>query len=659
MTTGTQCRLAWEWLKGTFRYGQQGNYALVSLARFVPLVLLLAVLGFGSWEIARWREEQAASKAAQDIWFQFVFRDGIGARDLDGAWMLASAEDVRVREEFLRQLLNSDVHAEHLLMEPDFVVQALTIANPSIRETAAPIVEAALKGGRYDDIKKIAAIAVSTGLGRLENVKADAIIEAINRTTDSNQRRVLAQAIAAIAPQLKPEEAGALTGPLIEGIKTTRFDLSDALVQAFAAIVPQLKPEEARALAGPLIEAIKETRNPSTLQALAKAFAAIVQQLKPEEVRALAGPLIEAIKAARSDQSHALAQTFAAIAPQLKPEEARALADPLIEAIKETGDFGESHALAQAFAAIAPQLKPEEARALAGPLIEAIKETGDSGALRALAQAFAAIAPQLKPEEARVLAGPLIQVIKGTGDPGPFPALAQAFAAIAPQLKPEEAHALSGALVEAVKGMRDYDQSRALAAIAPQLKPEDARAFTGLLIEQIKQTRESHQLAALAQAFAAIAPQLKPEDARAFIGPLIEAIKETGGLLQPLAVENAIIAIAPQLKPDEARAFTGPFIEAMEQQTPYFYTIDAFAAVAEQLPWPERLKLLASALKFPTVYAHARDELIKQIKKHPAATAIKPPGDFWAVAEWLKAQPGLDFGRPPERMKTARSRGRR
>ena len=582
MTTGTQCRLAWEWLKGTFRYGQQGNYALVSLARFVPLVLLLAVLGFGSWEIARWREEQAASKAAQDIWFQFVFRDGIGARDLDGAWMLASAEDVRVREEFLRQLLNSDVHAEHLLMEPDFVVQALTIANPSIRETAAPIVEAALKGGRYDDIKKIAAIAVSTGLGRLENVKADAIIEAINRTTDSNQRRVLAQAIAAIAPQLKPEEAGALTGPLIEGIKTTRFDLSDALVQAFAAIVPQLKPEEARALAGPLIEAIKETRNPSTLQALAKAFAAIVQQLKPEEVRALAGPLIEAIK-----------------------------------------------------------------------------ETGDSGALRALAQAFAAIAPQLKPEEARVLAGPLIQVIKGTGDPGPFPALAQAFAAIAPQLKPEEAHALSGALVEAVKGMRDYDQSRALAAIAPQLKPEDARAFTGLLIEQIKQTRESHQLAALAQAFAAIAPQLKPEDARAFIGPLIEAIKETGGLLQPLAVENAIIAIAPQLKPDEARAFTGPFIEAMEQQTPYFYTIDAFAAVAEQLPWPERLKLLASALKFPTVYGHARDELIKQIKKHPAATAIKPPGDFWAVAEWLKAQPGLDFGRPPERMKTARSRGRR
>jgi len=30
LTTGAQCRLAWEWLKGTFRYGQQRNYALAS-----------------------------------------------------------------------------------------------------------------------------------------------------------------------------------------------------------------------------------------------------------------------------------------------------------------------------------------------------------------------------------------------------------------------------------------------------------------------------------------------------------------------------------------------------------------------------------------------------------------------------------------------------
>jgi hypothetical protein len=585
LATGTQCRLAWEWLKGTFRFGQQSNYALVSLARFVPLVLLLIVLSFGSWEIGRWREEQAASKTASDIWFQFVFRGSIiGDRDLEGAWMLASAQDVRVREEFLRQLLNSEAHAEQLLIEPDFVVQALTVANPNIRETVAPIVETALKGGRYDDIMKIAAIAVSTSLGRLDNVKANTIMEATKGIRDSDQLRALAQALAAIAPQLQPKEAQALAGPLIEAIKGT-------------------------------------------------------------------GGFFE---------SRALAQAFAAIARQLKPEEARALAGPLIEAIKGTGGSDQRDALAQAFAAIGPQLKPEEAQALAGPLIEAIKGTRDSGQLIALAQAIAAIAPQLKPEEARALAGPLIEAIKGTRDSDQLSALAQAFAAIAPQLKPEEARALTGPLVEAVREARGSDQLSVLAqaiAIAPQLKPEEAQALTGPAIEAIKGARDVFELSDLGAAFAAIVQQLKPEDVHALTGPLIATIKGMKNSEQLRALAQAIAAAAPQLRPDVARALTGALTGAMERLVPDDKTIAAFAAVAEQLSWPERLKLLASALKFPTVYGGARDELIKQIKKHPAASTIKPPGDFWAVVEWLKAQPGIDLARPPERTKLGGLRG--
>src|SRR5262249_51115999 len=149
-----------------------------------------------------------------------------------------------------------------LLMEPDFVVQALTIANLNIRETAASIIDQALKDAGYDNIKRIAAIAVSTRLGRLGDVKSNALIEAIKGTRNSDQLSALAQAFAAIAPQLKPEEARALAGPLIEVIKGTRnLDQLIALARAFAAIVPQLKPEEARALAGPLIEVIKRTRN--------------------------------------------------------------------------------------------------------------------------------------------------------------------------------------------------------------------------------------------------------------------------------------------------------------------------------------------------------------------------------------------------------------
>jgi hypothetical protein len=733
LTTGTQCRLAWEWLKGTFHYGQQSTYALLSLARFAPLMLLLVVLGFGSWGIVRWNAEQAASKTAQDIWFQFVFRNGIGDRDLEGAWMLAGAQDTRVREEFVRQLLDSEVHAEHLLMEPDFVVQALAVANPNIRQIVAPIVEAALKDGHYSEIRTTAAVAVSISLGRLDGIKPDAIKEAFNGTIAPDQLRALAQAIVAILPRLKPDEVRAFASPLIGAIKGADSGPLNAVTQAVVAIAPQLRPDEARVLAGPLIEAIRETILPSQLRALSKAFAAIARQLKPDETRALVSPLIEALRRTTdSDQQNALAQAVAAIAPQLNPAEAfrftgslvetlkrkryfgqldgiaqafaiivpqlkqderGALTAPLIDALKETGDFSNLDILAQTFAAIAPQLKPDEARALTVPLIEALKETKDSRALHVLAQAIAAIAPQLKPDEARALTGPLIEAIKGTKDFGDPYALA-AISVIALQLKPEEAHEFIGPLVEAIIAGKDSNQlsdlTRAFAAIAPQLKPDEMRALTGPLFDSIKGGKDSNQLSALAQAITAIAPQLKPDQARALTGPLIEAIKGTVVFYQQPALAQAIaaivqqlkpeearalagpvseairgtrnsdqlstlaqvtIAIAPQLKPDEARALTGALTEEMDRLLPDDKVIEAFAALAEQLPSPERLKLLASALKYPTVHGAARDEVIKQIKKYPAAKTIKPPGNFWAVVEWLNGQPDIDLTRPPERAK--------
>jgi hypothetical protein len=53
LPTAVQCRLVWERLKGTFRYGQQRNYALVSLARFAPAMLILAAISLGWQEFSR------------------------------------------------------------------------------------------------------------------------------------------------------------------------------------------------------------------------------------------------------------------------------------------------------------------------------------------------------------------------------------------------------------------------------------------------------------------------------------------------------------------------------------------------------------------------------------------------------------------------------
>ena len=213
----------------------------------------------------------------------------------------------------------------------------------------------------------------------------------------------------------------------------------------------------------------------------------------------------------------------------------------------------------------------------------------------------------------------------------------------------------AGPIIEAIKGTTNSDQLRALApafeAIAAQLKPDEARALVGPIIEAIKGTANPDQLSALAPALAAIAVQLKPAEARALAGPIIEAIKETTDFGQTGALGQALAAIAAQLKPAEARALAGPIIEAIKPES--YNGIEALAALADRLSWPERLQLFASALKYPAVYGNSRDGLIDKIKKHPTAKTIRPPGDFWAVVEWLKGQPGIDLTRLPERMRAA------
>ena len=102
---GTQFRLAWERLHGTIRYGAQRHYALTSLVRFLPIVLLFVAVSYGSVKFSRRTEELATRETTRDIWLKFEFRNGVSTQDLEGAWLLAGETNTRVREEFVWQLL--------------------------------------------------------------------------------------------------------------------------------------------------------------------------------------------------------------------------------------------------------------------------------------------------------------------------------------------------------------------------------------------------------------------------------------------------------------------------------------------------------------------------------------------------------------------------
>jgi hypothetical protein len=821
----TQFRLAWERLRGMVRYGRQQNYALASLARFAPVLLMLALIGFGWWQVDRWREGQAAGEIARQIWLKFEFRRGVRERELEGAWTLAGATDVRMRQEFVGQLLNTPEYAEHLIIQPDLVVQALLGVNPDTRDSMMAILDASLNSEPYTTTTAAAA-AIALRSGKIESIKPGPIVEAIKNTKDDDERTVLMQALGAVARQLKPENAYALARPIVEAVRsTTNVTLMDVLAllapqlkpedayalarpvvealkgstnvnlrPAFTALVPQLKSEDLHALALSIVEAIKgttslnqlralgdvlaagapklkpedayslarlsaeaisETKNADQLRALTQALTAVARQLKPEDAYALARPIVEAIKGTTNVSSM---EAIAAVAPRLKPEDAYALARPIVESIKGTTNFSQLKALTQPLAAVVRQMTPEDARAIAGPIVGAIKDMTDADQRVALAQDFSSVAPRLKPEDAYLIAGPIVEAVKGTKDLSelnPFVASAlasvapqlrpedrrplaqlmveainqdrqaagpplfasdtlvaiapqlnpedayalasqitetittttqgtarttqataasgiilfgfgfdrrafsqtKALAALMPRLKPEDAYALARPIVEAIKGTKDNFRLRVLTqafpVLMPRLKPEDAYALARPIIEAIKDAKDSDQFGALAQSLAALVPQLKPEDARTIAGPIVETMTSAKDPDQLGALAPTFVAIAPQVKLEDARAFTGVMMEAAGQVVVPSKTVEAIAALARQLPWPERLKLFVSALKYPTIYDKSRDVLITAIKEHPAAKTIASSGDIWAVIEWLKTQPGIDLTAPPQRTKTA------
>jgi hypothetical protein len=123
------------------------------------------------------------------------------------------------------------------------------------------------------------------------------------------------------------------------------------------------------------------------------------------------------------------------------------------------------------------------------------------------------------------------------------------------------------------------------------------------------------------------------------------------------ALEQAVVLVAPHLNLEEVRALTSQItiqIVDEKQREATFDAAKALASLAQRVPWPERLNLLVSVLKYPTIYGNARDVLVRAAKEHPEAKAVKPPGDVWAVVEWLKTQRGIDLTTPPQRTRATR-----
>lgn len=688
-----QCGLAWERVRGTHRYGQHRTYALWSLARFAPVVVVLGAVGLAGLEYLDWQ----ARDTAQKIWSKFEFQTtGVTDADLDGAWMLAGTSDARVREHFVRHLLNSQEYARRFLRQPAMVTQALTGMNPGIRERIAANLDPVLKSGGYATTD-VAAVTMAIRLAKAGSVTPGWILVAIKKVTDDDEIDALTNALETVAPQVNAEDARALVVELMRNLKRREDERRSTVITALATVSRQLKAEDARALTAQILSGLKGTLDPdelydyaetlaavgpkaedaltaqivevfksrtetAQLSALAKGLEAVASQLKAEQANALAIKIVDAITRTRDEwELEALGRTFVAIAPRLKADDANPQATAIIGTMRGMRNTFQLGALGRSLASVARQLRPADAQALANRIVPearivaGLKSAADIDQLIALAPVLAGMANRLKAEDARALAGPIVEAMRATTIRDQLKALVQALAAMAPLLRAQDANAVAVQIIEAIRATRHPLQLSALADGLASMKPkaEDAGWLTAQIIDAIRQARNSAQVGALVQALAAMAPRLKPEDARALAATSIAALKQLDVLNtgQFFALAKAIPAIAPQFAPEDAHAFADAVLEIMENKHDPGLT-DALVALARHRPWPERLDLFVSALKYPTVYEAPRAVLVKGIKEHPDAGSIKPPGDVWAVVEWLKLKhPGVDLTTPPERVK--------
>jgi hypothetical protein len=514
-----QIRLAWAWLRGMLQYGQYQYYALVSLTRFVPVVLLLVAIGLGWWQVNRWWDGQVASETARQIWLKLEFRRGIGDRDLEGARTLASTNDFRVRQAFVEQMLSTPEYAEHLLVQPDLTIHALIGINARIRDSVMSIIEPSLRSESYS-VPIIAAAAIALRSGKVDRIRPSAIVDAVKTTKDTDQLRSLMDAVKAIAPALKPEQAYAIAGSIVDSLKGSA---NANLLQVIQTISPQLKPEDAYALARPIVDTLKGTTNLKTATSPLEVLRTIVPQLKSED-------------------AYSLLRTF------------------------NDGRFKYTM-FGPVTQAIASKLTPEEAYAIAGPVFDDVKNTGDANQLQSMKDVVRAITSKLKPEDAYAIARPIVAALNGTTNASSV----QAVQFVASRLNSDDAYALARSMIEVIKRNTDNDKAKGLmeglAVLALRLTPEAARAIGGPVVETIKATTNNDERLQLAYIFAPLAARLTPEDGYGITEPIIETLKKAKNIRE---IDAPVLStLAHRVVPKERLPLAISIAEMLRGDSPY------------------------------------------------------------------------------------------
>jgi hypothetical protein len=393
LTPVQQVGLFFQHLRGRLSYGRYRSYALTSLARWAPYVLLV-VLCVSGW---LWAEERRQAQLDHDEARALLSAIGPADRsELDALWKLAASRD-HVRLSFLKQALADPGDYRRINPRAKYVLQALVGLDPVRRENVSKIIyendnkNYALQSPR---IFSAAVTLLATPSARSHKVLLfNVLIEAIDKTTDPYALRVLAEGLKAVTAKLEPADAQKAVAAILAAIdKTTAPYALSELVEGLKAVTAKLEPADAQKAVAAVLAAIDKTTAPYALRALAEGLNAATAKLEPADARKAVAAILAAIdKTTDSFALRALAVGLKAVTAKLEPADARKAVAAILAAIDKPTDPYALSALPEGLKAVTAKLEPADAQKAVATILAAIDKTTAPDALRALAECLKAV----------------------------------------------------------------------------------------------------------------------------------------------------------------------------------------------------------------------------------------------------------------------------
>ncbi|GGY65435.1 ATP-binding protein [Pseudoduganella albidiflava] len=421
----TQIQFFLDRAKSRFHYSSSRAYALISLARFAPVMLavLLVALGYHSIQTNTRNRELAARVSAG-----FDTEERLSEKEIKNLSDL-SLSNMSVARGVIKLMLDDSNLADNFVTHRRAVMAALDLAAEgdwaALSETAERFAE---KARGSEEIPKIYVAAMLLDRADRTSKATTLLINAmVTHKNDTDALARLADGLGSIGSRVPQEKAGLAANHVVAAMEANKdnVEVLFSLIGGLAAIADRV-PQKTVGLAATFLvaSALKpEEYEAYSLFRMADAVDAIADRIPQETAGHLAARLVAAMEAnkdgLRSDSGHSAA--LGVIADRISQESAGHLATRLVTAmVANKGDEDVFSQFADGLRVIVDRVPQETAHQLADRIVAAMKTNKDDDrALPLLASGLGHIGDRV-PQKTAGLAVSLVVAAMEANKGSPF-----------------------------------------------------------------------------------------------------------------------------------------------------------------------------------------------------------------------------------------------